>query len=85
MTVSTPVTVEQPRVNLMGLSRRQMEQFFLDIGEKTFRAQQVLKWIHHAGVIDIGVMTNLGKALREKPRRQALPSDSASALLGSRD
>jgi 23S rRNA (adenine2503-C2)-methyltransferase len=66
MTVSTPVTVEQPRVNLMGLSRRQMEQFFLDIGEKTFRAQQVLKWIHHAGVIDIGVMTNLGKALREK-------------------
>jgi len=50
----------------MGLSRRQMEQFFLDIGEKTFRAQQVLKWIHHAGVIDIGVMTNLGKALREK-------------------
>ena len=50
----------------MGLSRRQMEQFFLDIGEKTFRAQQVLKWIHHAGVIDIGVMTNLGKVLREK-------------------
>ena len=66
MTESTPVTVDQPRVNLMGLSLRQMEQFFLDIGEKKFRAQQVLKWIHHAGVIDIGVMTNLGKALREK-------------------
>jgi len=43
-----------------------MEQFFVDIGEKKFRAQQVLKWIHHAGVTDIGEMSNLGKALREK-------------------
>lgn len=57
---------ERPRVNLLGLSLRQMEQFFLDIGEKKFRAQQVLKWVHHAGVTDIGEMTNLGKALREK-------------------
>jgi 23S rRNA (adenine2503-C2)-methyltransferase len=66
MNSSTTGTAEQPRVNLMGLSLRQMEQFFLDIGEKKFRAQQVLKWIHHAGVTDIAVMTNLGKALREK-------------------
>ena len=58
--------VGQPRVNLLGLSLRQMAQFFLDAGEKKFRAQQVLKWIHHAGVIDIDEMTNLGKALREK-------------------
>lgn len=54
------------RINLLGLSLRQMEQFFLDIGEKKFRAQQVLKWIHHAGVLDIAQMSNLGKALREK-------------------
>jgi 23S rRNA (adenine2503-C2)-methyltransferase len=66
MNSSATGTAEQPRVNLMGLSLRQMEQFFLDIGEKKFRAQQVLKWIHHAGVTDIAVMTNLGKALREK-------------------
>ncbi len=57
---------EQPRVNLMGLTLAQMEQFFLDLGEKKFRAQQVLKWIHHGGVCDIEKMTNLGKALREK-------------------
>ena len=50
----------------MGLSRAQMEQFFLDLGEKKFRAQQVLKWIHHAGVTRIEDMSNLGKALREK-------------------
>ncbi len=57
---------DQPRVNLMGLSRPQMEAFFLDLGEKKFRAQQVLKWIHHAGETRIEAMTNLGKALREK-------------------
>ncbi len=59
-------TAPAQRVNLLGLSRPQMERFFLDLGEKKFRAEQVLKWIHHAGVIDIEQMTNLGKALREK-------------------
>lgn len=66
MTSAPATNVDTPRVNLLGLSLRQMEQFFLDIGEKKFRAQQVLKWIHHAGVTDIAEMTNLGKALREK-------------------
>jgi 23S rRNA (adenine2503-C2)-methyltransferase len=66
MTTAVASTPEQTRVNLLGLSLRQMEQYFLDMGEKKFRAQQVLKWIHHAGVTDIGEMTNLGKALREK-------------------
>jgi len=56
----------QPRTNLLGMPLREMEQFFLELGEKKFRAQQVLKWIHHAGVIDIESMTNLGKGLREK-------------------
>jgi len=56
----------QTRVNLLGLTLAQMEDFFLDIGEKKFRAQQVLKWIHHSGVTDISEMTNLGVALREK-------------------
>lgn len=55
-----------PRTNLLGLTLRQMEQFFLDLGEKKFRAQQVLKWIHHQGVIDFDEMTNLGRGLREK-------------------
>ncbi|WP_116365449.1 23S rRNA (adenine(2503)-C(2))-methyltransferase RlmN [Parahaliea mediterranea] len=68
-TIATSATPE--KVNLLGMTRAQMEQFFLDIGEKKFRAQQVLKWIHHAGVIDIAEMSNLGKALREKLARIA--------------
>lgn len=59
-------TTDTPRVNLMGMTRAQLEAYFQGMGEKSFRAQQVLKWIHHQGVIDIDEMTNLGKALREK-------------------
>jgi 23S rRNA (adenine2503-C2)-methyltransferase len=54
------------RVNLLGLPLNKLQAFFLDMGEKPFRAQQVLKWIHHAGVDSFAEMTNLGKALREK-------------------
>jgi 23S rRNA (adenine2503-C2)-methyltransferase len=71
MTTFPPAGAAPDKVNLLGLTLAQMERFFLDIGEKNFRARQVLKWIHHAGVTDIGAMTNLGKALREKLQQLA--------------
>jgi len=52
------------RVNLLGMSRAKLEQFFVGLGEKPFRAQQVLKWIHQEGVDNFDAMTNIGKALR---------------------
>ncbi|MBD9415531.1 23S rRNA (adenine(2503)-C(2))-methyltransferase RlmN [Pseudomonas sp. PDM16] len=54
------------KTNLLGLTQREMESFFDRIGEKRFRAGQVMKWIHHFGVEDFDAMSNLGKALREK-------------------
>nr|WP_322974116.1 23S rRNA (adenine(2503)-C(2))-methyltransferase RlmN [Larsenimonas rhizosphaerae] len=54
------------RTNLLGLTRRQMEQFFIDMGEKKFRATQVMKWIHAEGCDDFSLMTNLSRGLREK-------------------
>ncbi len=54
------------KVNLLGMTRAQLEAFFCDIGEKKFRAQQVMKWMHHQGVRDFQAMTNLGKALRDR-------------------
>ncbi|MFC3391112.1 23S rRNA (adenine(2503)-C(2))-methyltransferase RlmN [Aidingimonas halophila] len=59
-------TTENTRTNLLGLSRDRMESFFLSIGEKKFRAAQVMKWIHHEGCDDFHAMTNLSKALRTK-------------------
>lgn len=43
-----------------------MEDFFAGIGERSFRAAQVLKWMHQIGVRDIGLMTNLAKPLRAR-------------------
>lgn len=60
------VTDTAQKTNLLGLTREKMEAFFLSIGEKKFRAEQILKWIHHNRVGDFEEMTNLGKALREK-------------------
>ncbi len=54
---------QQP-TNLMGLDREAMEAYFASIGEKSFRASQVMKWIHQVGVSDFSEMTNLSKALR---------------------
>ena len=54
------------RVNLMGLGRAGLEGFFGRLGEKPFRASQVLKWVHQFRVRDFDAMTNLGKPLRSK-------------------
>jgi 23S rRNA (adenine2503-C2)-methyltransferase len=59
-------TAPTSKVNLLGMTRAQLESFFLQLGDKKFRAQQVMKWMHHQGVRDIEQMTNLGKALRER-------------------
>ena len=53
--------------NLLDLDREGLESFFADtLGEKRFRAHQVMKWIHHRYVTDFAEMTDLGKALRAK-------------------
>ena len=64
-------TAPASKVNLLGMTRAQLESFFMEIGEKKFRAQQVMKWIHHQGVRDFQEMTNLGKALRDRLSQMA--------------
>jgi len=54
------------KVNLLGLSRQKMEAFFLEMGEKKFRAGQIMQWIHQRGVDDFDAMTNVSKALRQR-------------------
>jgi 23S rRNA (adenine2503-C2)-methyltransferase len=54
------------KINLLDFNYQQMRQFFTELGEKPYRAQQLMQWIHQAGFYDFAQMTNLGKALREK-------------------
>ena len=52
------------KINLLDFDSQKMEQYFAEIGEKSFRARQVFKWIHQAGCADFQDMTNLSKGLR---------------------
>lgn len=52
--------------NLAGLSLEKLRSLFVEAGEKPFRAEQVMKWIHQRGVLDIDLMTDISKGLREK-------------------
>ena len=58
--------MSHPSTNLLGLPRVALETFFGQMDEKSFRAEQTLKWIHQFGVNDFEAMTNLSRALREK-------------------
>jgi len=54
------------KTNLLGLSKQQLGAFLLDLGEKPFRAIQLIKWIHQFGVTDFDEMTNISKDLRAR-------------------
>lgn len=59
------------RVNLLDLDRSGMEAFFVELGEKRFRAHQVMKWIYHRRIDDFEQMSDLGKGLRDLLRERA--------------
>jgi len=51
-------------INLLDFDRKGLQAFFAGIGDKPFRATQLLKWIYQEGVTDFDQMTNLSKPLR---------------------
>ena len=52
-------------LNLLDLDRQGLEDYFSELGEKSFRASQVVQWIHQKGVTDFQQMSNLSQALRD--------------------
>jgi 23S rRNA (adenine2503-C2)-methyltransferase len=56
----------EARVNLLGLTRSELEAFASSIGEKPFRARQLMKWLYKRSVADFGQMTDLAKDFRAR-------------------
>ena len=54
------------KINLMDLNKKELVDYFGSIGEKEYRATQIIKWMHQRGVSDISKMTDLSKELRER-------------------
>jgi 23S rRNA (adenine2503-C2)-methyltransferase len=59
------------KVNLLDLNREALREFFVEMGEKAFRAEQVMKWVYHFGCDDFDQMDNINKKLREKLKQRA--------------
>jgi len=69
-------------VNLLDLDLRQLTDYVQSLGEKPFRARQLMRWVHHFGEADFEQMTDLARSLREKLAREAvvrLPSVMADS------
>jgi 23S rRNA (adenine2503-C2)-methyltransferase len=53
-------------VNLLDFDAKALAGFCAEIGEKPFRAKQLLRWVHRSGEADFGSMSDLAKGLRDK-------------------
>jgi len=58
--------VAPEKENLLGLSRAQLQACLTEMGEKPYRVEQLMKWIHHRFVDDFETMTDISKALRSQ-------------------
>jgi 23S rRNA (adenine2503-C2)-methyltransferase len=52
-------------VDLLGMDQDALRAYCAALGEKPFRAKQLMRWIHQAGVDDFGAMTDMSKRFRE--------------------
>ena len=64
--ISTRVSAAAMTVNLLELERTGFAQFCAALGEKPFRARQLMRWIHQRGAADFEAMTDISKASREQ-------------------
>ena len=53
-------------MNLYGLTRKELEDYFLSIGEKKFKATQVYEWLYDKRVASISEFSNIKKDVRDK-------------------
>ncbi len=62
----TPLAAKSTKVNLLDLNRTEMRKFVASLGEKPFRADQIMKWIYHYCCDDFEQMTDINKKFRQK-------------------
>ena len=58
-------------VNLLDFDAAGLSAYFAELGEKPFRARQVLRWMHRSGQSDFDAMTDIARSLREKLKAEA--------------
>ncbi len=54
------------RINLLGMTRPELEAWCIELGEKPFRARQLFQWIYKRGETDFAAMTDLARSFRAR-------------------
>lgn len=54
------------KINLLNLTYDEMKEFFHKLGEKSYRADQVMKWIYHHSCNNFNQMHNLSTKIKKK-------------------
>lgn len=58
--------MESQAQNLLGMPRTDLEAYFATLGEKSFRARQLMRWMYRRSVFDVAGMTDLSMGLRDQ-------------------
>jgi 23S rRNA (adenine2503-C2)-methyltransferase len=61
-----PAVLPDGRREIVGLSREELTEALVAIGEKPFRTKQVWHWVYHQGVTDFAAMSTIARPLQEK-------------------
>ncbi|AQT05849.1 23S rRNA (adenine(2503)-C(2))-methyltransferase RlmN [Acetobacter persici] len=61
-----PAMLPDGRRDLVGLTREEITDILVEIGEKPFRTKQLWHWIYHQGVTDFTQMSSIAKPLQQK-------------------
>ena len=60
------MTESLAKLDLLGMTQEQIGALLVELGEKPYRAKQVMKWIHHRFIDDFDSMTDISLKLRQQ-------------------
>ena len=63
--------MEPHNIDIKSMNRKELTDFLLELGEKSFRAQQIYQWIHIRQADSFDDMTNISNALKAKLKEKA--------------
>lgn len=63
--------MNENKLNLKGLSLKELEEFLVKLDQKKYKSRQLSKWIHNKGLTDFEKMSDLSKTLRAKLNEKA--------------
>ncbi len=81
-----PAVLADGRREIVGLSRDELTEALVGIGEKPFRTKQIWHWVYHQGVTDFASMSSLSRPLQQKmAERFVIGRPEASVVQTSSD